>query len=252
MRKIIKKIFGTLALALVPFAALADYNAHDIGRYGPAVAATAGQIPILQTNGVVQNTSPAFINASAGGVVGPASATSTALVRFNGSTGKLIQNSVDTVATSGEIFIPATTNQLNFGSTNTTTISSVAPSASRVITIPDAGADSNIILSQGAQTIAGVKTFSDNVTMGVAAKGLVLKTGANGKVGTFICTSGGTISVSNTSVAASDFIGVSLNTVGGTVSTAPAIATLTASTGFSAKCATSDTSTYNYAIISNQ
>lgn len=52
-----------------------------------------------------------------------------------------------------------TTNQIVLGTTNTTTISSTAPSASRVYTIQDAGAAANFIMSEGAQTINGVKTF---------------------------------------------------------------------------------------------
>ncbi len=79
----------------------------------------------------------------------------------------------------------------------------------------------------------------------------MLKQGSNGAVGTFVCTSGGTITINNTNVATSDAIIISLNTVGGTISTNPTVNAITAATSFTAKCATSDTSTYNYAIIKN-
>lgn len=55
--------------------------------------------------------------------------------------------------------LTATTNQLTLGTTNTTTISSTAPSASRTVTLPDAGANSSFVLTESAQTINGVKTF---------------------------------------------------------------------------------------------
>lgn len=50
---------------------------------------------------------------------------------------------------SSVLTITPTTNQLVLGVTNTTTISSTAPSASRVYTIADAGANGNILISNG-------------------------------------------------------------------------------------------------------
>jgi hypothetical protein len=96
-----------------------------------------------------------------------------------------------------------------------------------------------------------VSVLAGNLVMGTAAKTLVLKQGANGAVGTFICTSGGTITITNSNVAITDTIPISLNTVGGTISTNPTVNAITASTSFTVKCATSDTSTYNYSIIKN-
>ena len=69
--------------------------------------------------------------------------------------------------------------------------------------------------------------------------------------GTFICTSGGTIIITNTNAATTDVIPISLNTIGGSFTAAPFVNAITAANSFSAKCATSDTSTYNYAIIKN-
>ena len=66
---------------------------------------------------------------------------------------------------------------------------------------------------------------------------------------TFTCTSGGTITISNTNELATSDVIISLNTAGGTISTAPAMKTVTAGTGFTVLCATLDTSTYNYDIL---
>lgn len=53
------------------------------------------------------------------------------------------------------------TNQLVLGSTaNTVTITSPAPAAARVYTIPDAGGAASFVMTAGNQTIAGVQTFS--------------------------------------------------------------------------------------------
>lgn len=121
----------------------------------------------------------------------------------------------------------------------------------------------SVALTSGAQTIAGAKTFSsaitasagvssaDHLTMTNAAKGVVLKQGANGKCGTFVCNGTTPVTVNNTSIAITDTIVISLNTVGGTVGAVPAVKTITASTGFTVAGTASDTSTYNYAIISN-
>ncbi|RAK51210.1 2-C-methyl-D-erythritol 4-phosphate cytidylyltransferase [Phenylobacterium soli] len=78
-----------------------------------------------------------------------------------------------------------------------------------------------------------------------------LKQGANGPVGTFVLNGATPVTVSNTSVAISDAIIISLNTVGGTVGAVPAIKTITAATGFTVAGTAGDTSTYNYAIIKN-
>ncbi len=90
-----------------------------------------------------------------------------------------------------------------------------------------------------------------NVGFTAVAKGLVLKQGANGKCGTFVANGVTPVTVSNTSVAITDTIIISLNTVGGTVGVQPHVATITAATGFTVICTALDTSTYNYAIISN-
>lgn len=77
------------------------------------------------------------------------------------------------------------------------------------------------------------------------------KQGANGSVGTWVCNGATPVSVANTSVAITDTIVTSLNTVGGTVGVQPHVATITAGTGFTIVGTASDTSTYNYTILKN-
>lgn len=102
-----------------------------------------------------------------------------------------------------------------------------------------------------AVSYAGEATSDGALTFTAAAKGIVLKQGSNGKCGTFTANGVTPVTVSNTSIAITDIIMISLNTVGGTVGVQPHVATITASTGFTVVCTALDTSTYNYAIISN-
>lgn len=69
-----------------------------------------------------------------------------------------------------------TTNQLILGVTNTTTISSVAPTSSRIYTIPDAGTNSSFVMTDLAQTINGIKTFTSAFTNSLTSNQIVLGT----------------------------------------------------------------------------
>ena len=94
-------------------------------------------------------------------------------------------------------------------------------------------------------------TASGSLTYTAASSGPILKQGANGRVGTFVCNGVTPVTVGNTSVAITDAIIISLNTVGGTVGALPVLQTITASTGFTVAGTALDTSTYNYTIIKN-
>lgn len=94
-------------------------------------------------------------------------------------------------------------------------------------------------------------SVSGAITCATVTSGLLLKQGANGKCGTFVANGISAVTVSNTSIAITDTIVISLNTIGGTVGVQPHVATITAATGFTVVCTATDTSTYNYAIISN-
>lgn len=94
-------------------------------------------------------------------------------------------------------------------------------------------------------------TLAGNMISSAAAKGLVLKRGSNGKVGTFTLTGATPVTVSNTSVATSDIVCISLNTVGGTVGSQPSLKTLTAGANFTVSGTSGDVSVYNYSITSS-
>jgi hypothetical protein len=50
----------------------------------------------------------------------------------------------------------------------TTTIVNASQAGARTYTIPDAGASASFVMTAGAQTIAGAKTFSSDITLGAA------------------------------------------------------------------------------------
>ncbi len=104
------------------------------------------------------------------------------------------------------------------------------------------------IIQNSATTISDT---SGSVIFTSVAGGVVFKQGSNARCGTFTANGSTPVTVSNTSVAITDAIIISLNTVGGTVGVQPHVATITGSTGFTVVCTASDTSTYNYALIGN-
>lgn len=84
----------------------------------PAVVTPAGTdtFPVVQ-GGVTKKETVAQALTGAGGVVGPASATDNAVTRFDGTTGKLVQNSNATIDDSGNL----TANNLSGSSSGTNT-----------------------------------------------------------------------------------------------------------------------------------
>jgi len=69
------------------------------------------------------------------------------------------------LSSSKQLQLAATTNQIRLGTTNTTTISATAPASSRTYTVPDSGANSSFVMSDGTQTINGAKTFTGTITI---------------------------------------------------------------------------------------
>lgn len=72
---------------------------------------------------------------------------------------------------------------------------------------------------------------------------------ATARKGTFTCTNAGTITITNSNETATSDVNISMNTAGGTITTPPAMKTVTAATGFTVLCGATDTSTYNYDIL---
>ncbi len=83
-------------------------------------------------------------------------------ITVTGSAGS-ITLSLPSAVTTGSLTLSNTTNQLTLGTTNTTTISSVAPSASRTVTLPDVGANSRFWLIDTAsqKSLDGPYVFED-------------------------------------------------------------------------------------------
>jgi enoyl reductase-like protein len=71
-----------------------------------------------------------------------------------------------------------------------------------------------------------------------------------GSSGTFTANGATPVTVANTAVTANSNIIFTLKTVGGTVGAMPRCVTITPGTGFNVNCTASDTSVYNYRIIS--
>jgi hypothetical protein len=123
----------------------------------------------------------------------------------------------------------------------------------------DGGAIDGAII--GANTAAAVTgttltantsiSSAGDITMTSANKGIILKRGANGRCGSFTANETTPVTVSNTAFAITDTVIISLQAVGGTVGALPHLVTVTAATGFDVVASAGDTSTYNYALISN-
>jgi hypothetical protein len=98
----------------------------------------------------------------------------------------------------------------------------------------------------GAASAAGTNNYA------IYSAGLVSAASINtngGRKGTFVCTAAGTITISNTNEIATSDVIISMNAQGGTITTPPAMKTVTGGTGFTVLCGASDTSTYNYNIL---
>ena len=101
----------------------------------------------------------------------------------------------------------------------------------------------NTAIGHGSNTT----TLGNTSTTGVYLNGALYLPAA--RKGTFVCTASGTITISNTNELATSDVIISLNTAGGTISTSPAMKTVTAGSNFTVLCGAGDTSTYNYDIL---
>jgi hypothetical protein len=111
---------------------------------------------------------------------------------------------------------------------------------------PRSASATGIRVSGSANTIAYnavTHAFTGNMT--IAGSMNVLPA----RKGTFVCTAGGTITITNSNALATSDVVRSLNAAGGTITTEPAMKTVTSGTGFTVLCGATDTSTYNYDIL---
>lgn len=128
--------------------------------------------------------------------------------------------------------IAATSNQLVVGTTNTTTVSFTAPSASRTYTVPDAGGAASFVMSAGTQTIAGAKTFSTQVIINPTTNQIVLGVTNTTTISATAPASSAVYTIPDVGTTASFVMTAGTQTIAGTktFSSAPVISALTAST----------------------
>ena len=72
------------------------------------------------------------------------------------------------------IFLTNTMNQITFGSGNVVVMNVPAPAATRIYTLPDTGANSQFVMTDGAQTINGVRTYTSGIVVNATTNQLVL------------------------------------------------------------------------------
>ena len=106
------------------------------------------------------------------------------------------------------------------------------------------GVASKVILNFPSNTMP-----ANSITGNAAGPILLTVQTPTARKGTFVCTAAGTITIANTNEAVTSDVIISLKTAGGTISTAPAMKTVTAGTGFTVLWGAADTSTYNYNIL---
>jgi hypothetical protein len=158
----------------------------DIGRLEAAASAsTTGRIPIFQS-GELKTVTPDQIASGASAVDGPASATDNAIARFDGTTGKLIQNSAATIAdTTGALAIgPITQTGAGANVFNSTSLDAdftVKKLTSGNAIAYDAGAaslalDSTTVGITGATTVTGATVVTGALTQATGA--IILNNGA--------------------------------------------------------------------------
>lgn len=82
------------------------------------------------------------------------------------------------------IVLTGSSNQIILGDPSflgpTTTLSASTPSASRTVTIPDAGQNSSLLLSAGTKTISGSTTFSSPLTLTASSNQIVAQPNGSG------------------------------------------------------------------------
>lgn len=236
-----------------PFSALVTYitGALTVTGSGSYVRATSPSL-VTPTLGVASATSVNKVALTAPATsatltIGDGkTATFSASITVTGTDGKSL-----TVSNSGT-FSGGDAWTLAIAASKTLTVSNsltLAGTDSTVMTFPSTSA--TVARTDASQTFTGDQTFAGNAIYSVAASGPTLKRGANGRVGTFTLNGSTPVTVTNSSVAITDGIFFSLNTIGGTVGVYPTIATITAGVGFTVAGTALDSSVYNYSIIKN-
>ena len=98
----------------------------------------------------------------------------------------------------------------------------------------------------------GIATATPSTDLSITATAVTLGVPLQfpaARYGTFVCTGAGTITITNSNMLATSNVVISMNAAGGTITTPPAMKTVTGGTGFTVLCGVTDTSTYNYLIM---
>lgn len=237
-----------------PFSALATYitGALTVTGTGSYVRATSPSL-VTPTLGVASATTinKVALTAPASGstltIADGKTGTFSASITITGTDGKALTVTNSGTVAGGDAWVLAIAASKTLTVSNTLTL---AGTDSTVMTFPTTSA--TVARTDAAQSFTGDQTFAGNNIFSVAASGPTLKRGANGRVGTFTANGATPVTVTNSSVAVTDTIIISLNTVGGTGPVIqPFVATITAGVGFTTAANTGDISVYNYCLIKN-
>lgn len=246
------------------------------GADGVATVTVGGTIPVTAV------TNPLVVSANSGALPAPAGFTLLEIAGANGATSRLVVDAFGGIPlitgrrAEGTAQAP-TALAINEGILNFTALGygataySSGPRVQLAFATDEAWTDT----AQGTRmsfstTAAGGTTLSEGMRLSNAGALLVGTTAAvasehlrvvggsvtdtltinGGSTGTFTANGTTAVSVSNTLVTANSIIIPTLKSVGGTVGALPSVKTITPSTGFTVAATASDTSVYNYVIIS--
>ena len=138
-------------------------------------------------------------------------------------------------------------NAIQVYGTNPDTINGVATATG--ISQPAGTAYQYTVTTSGnwvTKNISGV--FSNSTVTGtLSVSGLLSLSGGN--TGTFVANGATPVTVANTNITTGSIVLIGLNTIGGTVGATPHVGSIAAGVSFTTVGTASDTSTYNYAII---
>ena len=131
--------------------------------------------------------------------------------------------------------------------TDTWNVAVQQPASSGSGTVSSGNTYSLAQYSATGTTVSGSSTLLTTASGDLSLGATVIFPAA--RKGTFVCTGGGSITVSNANVLAASNILISMNTAGGTITTPPAMKSTSVGTNFIVLCGATDTSTYNYVIL---
>lgn len=147
-----------------------------------AINIVDGKLYYKDNGGVV--TLLASAGGASGGVIGPASATDTAVALFDGTTGKLLKNSTVTVTTGGSVtgasFIPSgatvATNGLYLPAANTVALSTNSTEQMRIDSAGNVGIGGSLTSAPTKVLIGGTLPSSSNVSIAYSTESTIPST----------------------------------------------------------------------------